>query len=66
MSVPGGKTKASMTMHGGLTGTNNSLELDASAMPADTTISARTLTRLIDASTVTDLTVTTRERSGQR
>lgn len=58
MSVPGGKTKASMTMHGGLQPTTNTLELDASAMPADTAIEVRTLTRLIDASTLSGIAVT--------
>jgi hypothetical protein len=58
MSVPGGKTKASMTMHGGLQPTANTLELDATAMPADTSIEVRTLTRLIDLSTLSGIAVT--------
>ncbi|MBL7497408.1 hypothetical protein I6A84_15380 [Frankia sp. CNm7] len=56
MSVPGGKTRASMTMRGGLTDMACSLELDASAMPADTAITVRTLTRIVDAATITGLT----------
>jgi len=60
MSVPGGKSKASMTMHGGMQPTTNTLELDATAMPADTKIEVRTLTRLIDASTLSGLAVTKR------
>lgn len=59
MSVPGGKTRASMTMHGGLQPTTNTLELDASAMPADTSIEVRTLTRLIDESTLAEIAVIT-------
>ena len=57
MSVPGGKTKASFTAHGGLSATTNALEFDATAMPADTGIEIRTLTRLVDASTLTDIAV---------
>lgn len=58
MAVPGGGMKASMTIHGGLTRTTNSVQFDASALPADTRIDVRTLTRLIDAATLSQLAVT--------
>ena len=58
MAVPGGGMKASMTIHGGLQKSTNSIEFDASALPADTAIGARTLTRLINAATLSQLAVT--------
>jgi hypothetical protein len=56
MSVPGGKTKASMTIHGGLERSTNTLQIDTTALPADSRVEVRTLTRLIDAATLSDLT----------
>ena len=55
MSVPGGKTKASMTVHGGLERSTNTLQIDTTALPADSRVEIRTLTRLIDAATLSDL-----------
>jgi zinc metalloprotease ZmpB len=55
MSVPGGKTKASMTIHGGLERSTNTLQIDTTALPADSRVEVRTLTRLIDAATLSDL-----------
>ena len=43
MSVPGGKTKASMTIHGGLERSTNSLQIDTTALPADSRVEVRTL-----------------------
>jgi len=62
MAVPGGGMKASMTIHGGLRPTTNSVEFDASALPADTSIEVRTLTRLVDAATLSHLALTKRGR----
>lgn len=56
MSVPGGKTKASMTIHGSLERSTNTLQIDTTALPADSRVEVRTLTRLIDAATLTHLT----------
>jgi zinc metalloprotease ZmpB len=55
MSVPGGKTKMKVTLHGDLKQSTNTLMLDATAMPGDTKITARTLNRIIDAATLTDI-----------
>ena len=59
MAVPGGGMKASMTIHGGLARSRNTVQLDATALPADTAIEVRTLTRLVNASTLSNLAVTT-------
>jgi hypothetical protein len=52
MAVPGGKVKFSLTMRGGSTSTVNDWELDASALPADTTITVKLPSRVVDAATV--------------
>ena len=58
MAVPGGGMKASMTIHGGLARSRNTVQLDATALPADTAVEVRTLTRLVNASTLSNLSVT--------
>jgi hypothetical protein len=54
-SVPGGKTKVAFVVRGGLRRTTNSLTLDASALPEDTTITVRTLSRIVDGSQLDNL-----------
>ena len=63
MSVPGGKTKLKLTLHGGLTRSTNTLTLDASAMPPDTLVTAKTLNRVVDQATLSGLTVTGTDRT---
>jgi hypothetical protein len=55
MSVPGGKTRMKLTLHGALARTTNTLTLDATAMPDDTVITVKTLNRVVDAATLTDI-----------
>ncbi|QES23506.1 hypothetical protein DEJ46_33880 [Streptomyces venezuelae] len=57
MAAPGGKTRMTITLRGGLKATDGSWELDASALPEDTRISVRTLSRMIEPATLTDLVV---------
>ncbi|CUM42807.1 M28 family peptidase [Streptomyces gardneri] len=57
MAAPGGKTRMTITLRGGLKATDGSWELDASALPEDTRISVRTLSRMIEPATLTDLEV---------
>ena len=54
-SVPGGKTKVAFVVRGGLRRTTNSLTLDADALPEDTTITVRTLSRIVDGSQLDNL-----------
>lgn len=54
-SVPGGKTKSSFVLRGGLSPSTNRLTLDATALPADTSITVRTLTRVVEGSELTGL-----------
>lgn len=48
MSVPGGKTKVGLVLRGGTTATVNHFELDATALPADTSIELKILRRITD------------------
>jgi hypothetical protein len=47
-SVPGGKTKVDLVLHGGTAPTTNMLSLDATALPADTMIELKMLRRIAD------------------
>lgn len=58
MAAPGGGMKVAMTIHGGASRSVNAVEVDASALPADSMIEVRTLTRLIKASKLSHFEVT--------
>lgn len=57
LAVPGGKTHMTITLRGALTATTGSWHLDATALPEDTRISIRTLSRLTKDAELTDLVV---------
>ena len=48
LSVPGGKTSAGLTLRGGTNATSNTLVLDATALPADTSLVLRLPVRVLD------------------
>ncbi|MFF3942740.1 hypothetical protein [Streptomyces phaeofaciens] len=58
MAAPGGKTHMTITLRGALTSTTGSWHLDATALPDDTRISVRTLSRILEPSTLTNVDVT--------
>ena len=49
LSVPGGKTSVGLWLRGGTGPTDNTLELDATAVPADTALRLRVPARVVDA-----------------
>lgn len=53
MAVPGGKTKISLTLRGGLTPTTNTWQFEAMALPADTKITLRLPRRVVEPATLT-------------
>ncbi|MFI9111683.1 hypothetical protein [Streptomyces venezuelae] len=57
-SILGGQTKFPMKLNGGPAATDGAWELDATAMPPDTQITIRTLSRIIKPSTLTNIEVT--------
>lgn len=57
MSVPGGKQKVILWVRGGVEPTENALVLDAGAIPADTKISARIPTRLLEGAVLEGFTI---------
>ena len=57
LSVPGGKSKVTLTLHGGLTASTNAWQLDATALPADSSITVRTLRRIVQPDRLTDFRV---------
>ncbi|MFD7909275.1 hypothetical protein ACFV30_00880 [Streptomyces sp. NPDC059752] len=58
MAAPGGKTSTTIALRGGLTSTSGSWHLDATALPDDTRISIRTLSRIVGSAELTNLKVT--------
>jgi Peptidase family M28 len=60
MSVPGGTSKVSLWLHGGVAPSTNVVELDASALPADTALELKLPARLVDGSAVSGFDVATR------
>ncbi|WP_405593248.1 hypothetical protein [Streptomyces sp. NBC_01092] len=58
MATPGGKTHMTITLRGALTTTQGAWHLDATALPEDTRISIRTLSRLARDAALTDIAVT--------
>ena len=50
LAVPGGTVSVALTLRGGVDATRNAVQLDASALPADTVITLRVPSRLIEAS----------------
>ncbi|WP_395358450.1 hypothetical protein ACHGLA_01600 [Streptomyces sp. YH02] len=54
-SVLGGQTTMTIRLNGGPTATDGSWELDATAMPPDTQITIRTLSRIIKSSTLSHI-----------
>lgn len=57
MSVPGGKTTVTLWLRGGVAATTNEFCVDATALPADTTIELRLPPRLLAAATLDELAV---------
>jgi hypothetical protein len=57
MAGPGGKTNTTIALRGGLTPTTGSWHLDATALPDDTRVSIRTLSRIIGPAKLTNLKV---------
>jgi hypothetical protein len=57
-STPGGKTSMTLTLRGSTEPTEDSCQLDASAMPDDTHITIRTLSRIIEPAVLTEAQVT--------
>ncbi|WP_329105398.1 hypothetical protein [Streptomyces sp. NBC_01439] len=57
MAAPGGKTSTTIALRGGLTSTSGSWHLDATALPEDTRISIRTLSRIVGSAELTNLKV---------
>ncbi|WP_328408576.1 hypothetical protein OG542_05040 [Streptomyces violaceus] len=57
LAAPGGKTHMSITLRGGLAKTTGSWQLDATALPDDTRVSIRTLTRVTQDAELTGCTV---------
>ncbi|MEU1935511.1 hypothetical protein ACH49O_08035 [Streptomyces coeruleorubidus] len=58
LAAPGGKTHMTITLRGGLARTTGSWHLDATALPDDTRVSIRTLSRITHDAELTGLTVT--------
>ncbi|EFL36322.1 predicted protein [Streptomyces viridochromogenes DSM 40736] len=58
LAAPGGKTHMTTTLHGGPARSSGSWHLDATALPDDTRLSIRTLSRLTKDAALTGLTVT--------
>ncbi|MFF8605530.1 hypothetical protein ACF06X_06290 [Streptomyces sp. NPDC015346] len=58
MSVLGGQTRLSITLRGAPVATDGAWELNAKEMPADTEITVRTLSRLVNPSTLSHIEVT--------
>ncbi len=57
LSVLGGQTTLTLTLRGAPTVTDGSWELDATAMPPDTQITVRTLSRIVEPSTLSHIEV---------
>lgn len=57
-SVLGGQTSMTIALRGAPTATDGAWELDATAMPPDTRITIRTLSRIVEPSTLSNLEVT--------
>ncbi|MGX1886735.1 hypothetical protein [Streptomyces sp. NPDC055287] len=57
-SILGGQTKMTVKLNGAPTATDGSWELDATAMPSDTQITIRTLSRIVKPSTLSHIEVT--------
>ncbi|WP_426367425.1 hypothetical protein [Streptomyces sp. E-08] len=57
-SILGGQSSFTFLLRGGPTATDDSWELDATSMPPDTQITIRTLSRIVEPSTLTHVEVT--------
>jgi hypothetical protein len=62
-SVPGGKTKTSFMLRGGIQPTMNKLMLDSLAMPDDTKIMVRVLSRIVRNAELSHLTIKTQSNT---
>ncbi len=57
-SILGGQTKVTIKLNGGPAATDGAWELDATAMPPDTQVTIRTLSRIVKPSTLTNIEAT--------